>query len=101
MIALRLCGLEWKHDYYSYQHFTDSYHALHLLQQYHGRLIKPEQSDLKNDVENIMTVFKSDLFGALIGLIFLLEIFFCCTFVFDYRCSLPDEPKNWYSQLSY
>jgi len=46
---------------------TDAYRALELLEDYHSRLMRPQDRQLRGAIEKIIQTFKSRLFQALIG----------------------------------
>jgi len=45
----------------------DAYRALELLEDYHSRLTKPQDKQLRGAIEKVIQTFKSRLFQALIG----------------------------------
>jgi len=45
----------------------DAYRALELLEDYHSRLTRPQDRQLRGAIEKIIQTFKSRLFQALIG----------------------------------
>lgn len=47
--------------------FADAHRALELLEDYHSRLTKPQDKQLKTAVERVIRIFKSRLFMALLG----------------------------------
>lgn len=60
----------------------DAHRALELLEDYHGRLNKPQDKPLKNAIERVIRIFKSRLFQALLDI----QEF--------YECTLLDETKD-------
>jgi len=46
---------------------TDAYRALELLEDYHSRLTRPQDRQLRGAIEKVIETFKSRLFQALIG----------------------------------
>jgi len=46
---------------------TDAYRALELLEDYHSRLTRPQDRQLRGAIEKVTETFKSRLFQALIG----------------------------------
>ena len=46
---------------------TDAYRALELLEDYHSRLTRPQDKQLRGAIEKVIQTFKSRLFQALIG----------------------------------
>lgn len=46
----------------------DAHRALELLEDYHGRLNKPQDKPLKNAIERVIRIFKSRLFQALLDI---------------------------------
>ena len=46
---------------------TDAYRALELLEDYHSRLTRPQDRQLRSAIEKVIETFKSRLFQALIG----------------------------------
>jgi len=46
---------------------TDAYRALELLEDYHSRLTRPQDVQLRGAIEKVIQTFKSRLFQALIG----------------------------------
>lgn len=69
--------MNWK-KYVSYKvHFTDplfnvtdAHRALELLEDYYAKLVvtKPQDQQLKQSVEQVIKIFKSSLFQALLGM---------------------------------
>lgn len=47
--------------------FKDAHRALELLEAYHDRLTSPQDMQLKSAIENVIRIFKSCLFQALLG----------------------------------
>jgi len=45
----------------------DAYRALELLEDYHSRLTRPQDKQLRGAIEKVIQTFKSRLFQALIG----------------------------------
>ena len=57
--------------------FLDAHRALELLEDYHGRLNKPQDKPLKNAIERVIRIFKSRLFQALLGKKMLVDSVVC------------------------
>uniref|UniRef100_A0A673UEQ0 L27-1 domain-containing protein n=1 Tax=Suricata suricatta TaxID=37032 RepID=A0A673UEQ0_SURSU len=53
--------------------YTDR--ALSLLEEYCKKLRKPEEQQLKNAVKKVMDIFKSNLFQALLGMMWPLYVY--------------------------
>lgn len=47
--------------------FTEAHRALELLEDYHSKLIKPQDKQLRLAIERVIRIFKSRLFQALLG----------------------------------
>ena len=46
---------------------TDASRALELLEDYHGRLSRPQDKQLRLAIERVIDIFRSRLFYALLG----------------------------------
>ncbi|CAH1374402.1 unnamed protein product, partial [Tenebrio molitor] len=46
---------------------TEAHRALELLEDYHSKLIKPQDKQLRLAIERVIRIFKSRLFQALLG----------------------------------
>ncbi|GFU51646.1 disks large 1 tumor suppressor protein [Trichonephila clavipes] len=46
----------------------EAHRALELLEEYHCKLNKPQDKQLRNAIERVIRIFKSRLFQALLGL---------------------------------
>lgn len=46
---------------------TEAHRALELLEDYHSKLIKPQDRQLRLAIERVIRIFKSRLFQALLG----------------------------------
>ncbi|KAH9383330.1 hypothetical protein HPB48_024545 [Haemaphysalis longicornis] len=46
---------------------AEAHRALELLEEYHSRLSKPQDKQLRNAIERVIRIFKSRLFQALLG----------------------------------
>lgn len=51
-------------------YFLEAHRALELLEEYHARLSRPEDRQLRQAIERVITIFKSRLFQALLGKLF-------------------------------
>lgn len=51
--------------------FADAHRALELLEDYYAKLVvtKPQDQQLKQSVEQVIKIFKSSLFQALLGVL--------------------------------
>lgn len=47
--------------------FTEAHRALELLEDYHAKLISPQDKQLRLAIERVIRIFKSRLFQALLG----------------------------------
>lgn len=47
--------------------FAEAHRALELLEDYHSKLIKPQDKQLRLAIERVIKIFKSRLFQALLG----------------------------------
>lgn len=47
--------------------FSEAHRALELLEDYHSKLIKPQDRQLRLAIERVIRIFKSRLFQALLG----------------------------------
>jgi len=47
--------------------FKDAHRALELLEEYHSRLVSEEDQQLRRAIEQVIRIFKSCLFKALLG----------------------------------
>lgn len=52
---------------YSLILFSDAHRALELLEDYHAKLVLPEDKQLRLAIERVIRIFKSRLFQALLG----------------------------------
>lgn len=46
---------------------TEAHRALELLEDYHSKLVKPQDRQLRLAIERVIRIFKSRLFQALLG----------------------------------
>lgn len=47
--------------------FTEAHRALELLEDYHAKLTRPHDKQLRLAIERVIRIFKSRLFQALLG----------------------------------
>lgn len=47
--------------------FSEAHRALELLEDYHSKLVKPQDRQLRLAIERVIRIFKSRLFQALLG----------------------------------
>lgn len=47
--------------------FTEAHRALELLEDYHAKLTRPQDKQLRLAIERVIRIFKSRLFQALLG----------------------------------
>lgn len=50
--------------------FSEAHRALELLEDYHAKLVKPQDKQLRLAIERVIRIFKSRLFQALLGMNF-------------------------------
>lgn len=50
------------------QYFIDAERALQLLEGYHSKLTKPQDHALRNAIERVICIFRSQLFHSLLGM---------------------------------
>uniref|UniRef100_T1J4T2 L27 domain-containing protein n=1 Tax=Strigamia maritima TaxID=126957 RepID=T1J4T2_STRMM len=70
------CGIEYEDDVSSYNGLMklalrkqgEAHRALELLEDYHSKLIKPQDKQLRNAIERVIRIFKSRLFQALLDI---------------------------------
>lgn len=62
--------------------FSEAHRALELLEDYHSKLVKPQDRQLRLAIERVIRIFKSRLFQALLGKLVYLTLFtgFCFSF---------------------
>lgn len=53
--------------YNFFSFFSEAHRALELLEEYHCKLNKPQDKQLRNAIERVIRIFKSRLFQALLG----------------------------------
>ena len=52
--------------------FIEAHRALELLEDYHSKLTRPQDKQLRNAIERVIKIFKNRLFQALLGKILIL-----------------------------
>jgi hypothetical protein len=50
-----------------YYYYLEAHRALELLEEYHKRLVNPQDRALRLAIEKVIRIFKSRLFNALMG----------------------------------
>lgn len=55
--------------------FSEAHRALELLEDYHSKLVKPQDRQLRLAIERVIRIFKSRLFQALLGKLKILIIY--------------------------
>jgi hypothetical protein len=58
-----------------YYYYLEAHRALELLEEYHKRLVNPQDRALRLAIEKVIRIFKSRLFNALMGEVTMLTIF--------------------------
>jgi disks large protein 1 len=56
----------------------DAHRALELLEDYHSKLTRPDDRQLRTAIERVIRIFRSRLFQALLGKILIGKLQLCC-----------------------
>lgn len=62
-----LCCIKTSLIEYCVTFVVEAHRALELLEDYHSKLIKPQDKQLRLAIERVIRIFKSRLFQALLG----------------------------------
>lgn len=58
-----------------YNYYLEAHRALELLEEYHKRLVNPQDRALRLAIEKVIRIFKSRLFNALMGKVMMALMF--------------------------